>query len=1824
MNALIRKRAHCKGRLTKITNWLTISENLNDVEKLSTRKIALNDILQSYNAIQEAIVLLATEDEPLQDPEDEDVEGLILDAISLIDKSVKSLLVLDQNPNSPKPAQQAVSLPQINLKLPDICIKPFSGLSAEWQSFYEIFEKLVVNNSQLDNLQKLIYLKSYLRDEALKLVDKLQLVETNFDIALDTLRERYEDKYTIIESHLSNLFENLPCLAKVDKGNLRDFLTTVKQNVSALKNLGVPIDQSDLILVHILSRKLDFNIRKAYRLQRDIKKLPTLEDFLSFLEKHCRVLEDLTPTNSVSNKLSPKPAKNYSYLSSASNASVGSKIPAQYSTQKCSYCKLENHNIYKCLKFKGTSNNNKVQFVVNSNLCQNCLSSHPTNNCQSKHRCIVCGASHHTMLHGCQISSNSQNFPQNSNNRNFNGNNGNSNRNANISYNHRSNNENTRTFNSSRNGSSTSSASLDSNPYASQIRDQPRSEFQNLSNQNSSVQRNRNSEAISNSVENSTTLSLFSKQQFHVLLSTAIVTIYSHHREPIKVRCLLDCGSQTSFCTQELVEKLHFKPFSKSLEISGVSDSSINSTQMINLNIRSNLDSQKQFKITCAILNKITVDLPQVALNIEHLKIPSDITLADPQFYQSSKIDMLIGADIYYDLLTPGMIHLGRDKPTLFNTHLGFIVGGKIGLIQNGSEGLSYSTAIAKNVSMFSSIFQTSDLLEKFWSLEEIDQKPILTPENQLCKKIFKSTTLRLPNGQFQVDLPFKSPNEYLKLGDSFTQAKKRFLLLEKRFEKNQDLFDEYKAFIDEYVALNHARIIPLALKNPNNECKFFLPHHPVLRPESSSTKLRVVFDGSMKSSSGVSLNDITLKGFPVQPELFDILLRFRVHKYVLIADIQKMYRNVQVNPHQTFLQNILWRDHPKDELKCVELTSVTYGLNSSSFLSTSCINELAESNSSEYPLASKALLSQTYVDDVLASQDSLNDLQQLYIELNTLLNSAGFHLHKFASNSEEFSQKVLKTPPALRSQSLDIKMENMSNKVLGLKWNSSEDQFCISLPSVENQKCFTKREVLSNIAKMFDPCGYLAPVIVIAKMFMQKIWAIKLDWNDELPPDLLNEWLDFFKKIPYLKHVNIPRCLFHKKKPIRIELHGFADASLLAYAACVYLHVSYSDKTASSRLICSKSRVSPLRTISLPRLELCGALLLARLIDKVSAIFNNMLTFEFVNLWTDSEIVLCWLSAHPSKWSIFVANRTAEIQRLTESFSWRHIPSEENAADPLSRGIYPDKIQHCELWWEGPKFLQEFDPDLSKFKTNISTNIEAFKEERSAKKIALHVSVRNEYWYSKFSKFSNFNRLQRSIAFMFRFIKNSKPNVIKTSEESLSIEELQFSHNFIIKIIQEKGFSNEIACLTNNKILSNKAILSLSPFLDNEGILRVGGRLSRADIPFHQKFPILLPSKDHVVNLMLDKQHLDLYHAGPQTVLSHTRLRYWPLNGLRAIKKLTRECVVCFRLRAQVAQQIMSDLPRFRVSPSRPFVKVGIDFGGPMLVKTSSLRQAKLVKCYFAVFVCMATKATHIEAVSNLSTDAFICTLKRFISRRGNPSVIFTDNATNFQGSRNEIKELYDFFKNSGHNKQIKDFLSLREIQWVFIPPRSPHWGGLWESSIKSTKYHIKRVIGDSHLTFEALSTILAQIEAILNSRPLCALSSDPLDLDVLTPGHFLIGSSLTSFPEKSLQTTNPNRLSMWKNITRIQQSFWKRWSVEYLNQLQNRPKWHVQKQNIKVDDLVLIKEDNVPPLKWPRARVTEVIPSADKRVRLVRLRTKDSEFTRSIAKVCPLPLNN
>uniref|UniRef100_A0A0K8VHT8 Integrase catalytic domain-containing protein n=1 Tax=Bactrocera latifrons TaxID=174628 RepID=A0A0K8VHT8_BACLA len=445
-------------------------------------------------------------------------------------------------------------------------------------------------------------------------------------------------------------------------------------------------------------------------------------------------------------------------------------------------------------------------------------------------------------------------------------------------------------------------------------------------------------------------------------------------------------------------------------------------------------------------------------------------------------------------------------------------------------------------------------------------------------------------------------------------------------------------------------------------------------------------------------------------------------------------------------------------------------------------------------------------------------------------------------------------------------------------------------------------------------------------------------------------------------------------------------------------------------------------------------------------------------------------------------------------------------------------------------------------------------------------------------------------------------------------------AEEMLIRYQQKLQFREEIQSLEIKKEINHKSsIASLNPILDNKGILRVGGRLGNSNLQFNQKHPIIL-NKSHLSSLIIENIHKITLHGGNKLMESMIRRNYWIVGLKNSIKKTIRTCSRCVRYRKEVAKQLMGNLKEFRLSMSIPFTHVGIDYAGPIHMKCSKGRGQKTFKGYIAVFVCMATKAIHVEAVSDLTTEAFLAALKRFFARRGKSQHIYSDNGTNFVGACRRLDR--DFKMAIKNNSAVAPILEADKIQWHFGPPAAPHFGGIWEAGVKSVKYHLKRVIGETKLTFEEMITLLSQIEAVLNSRPLCAIDSES-DIDVLTSGHFLIGCPIIDCPE-AINDNQIGSLDRWKLIQKLKKDFWKRWESEYVVMLQQRMKWKTKQANLVQGQIVIIKDEETHPAKWPLGKIIETHPGKDGNIRVVTLKLQNGILKRPVHKLCPLEVTN
>lgn len=1296
-----------------------------------------------------------------------------------------------------------------------------------------------------------------------------------------------------------------------------------------------------------------------------------------------------------------------------------------------------------------------------------------------------------------------------------------------------------------------------------------------------------------------------------ILLPTIKVKLFDKNGKETVVRALCDSGSQVSFILSELVDDMSCKITNKPTSISGICEGKNKITKQATLQVYSTTNNNT-LRLNCCVVPKITCELPQFQIDKNIIKVPSHLILADPNFYEKEKIGMLLGCDVFFDILlreqypvVPGGLHLQ-------NTAFGYMAAGKIPHTSTSDPVSNFVSIIPERKS--DSIESLENTMNKFWKCEDVPEVfTEASTEQELAEKVFVKSVV-LKNNKFEVDLPLKQNLEDINMGNSLSRSLQRFHNLEKRFKKDPALFRKYKDFIGEYVSLGHAKYLDLEIYDLESGQVYFLPHHPVINENSQTTKLRVVFDGSMFTNLGFSLNDMLLNGPCIQNELFNILILFRLHKFILITDIQKMFRQINITPEQCCLQNILWRDTPEESIKCLQLSTVTYGLKSSTFLATRCLAELAYRYKDQFPLAAPILLQNTYVDDIIFGDNNIENLLEMKKQLIELLKLGGFSLHKWTTNNEELLNDG--SSISQKEKQLDLcKSETHFVKTLGMTYDMQTDTLNISSPQLELLESYTKRQVLSFMSKLFDPLGLVGPIVVLAKIIMQKTWLAKINWDTPLPSDLNKEFKNFIQSLLWMGTIKIKRNIDTSNAKI-VELLGFADASSKAYGCNLYLRVIDKNNRVQTALLCSKSRVNPIKPLSIPRLELNSALLLAKLTKKVYEQLNNSNIKMCVHLYLDSQIVLAWLKTQPEKLSVYVANRIKSIMSLTEGFEWSYINTAENPADYVSRGLEAHLLQEKEVWWNGPNFAQ--DPSYSHSqKCEVPVVV---PEMKAANTVTINPDQNS---FDLISKYSDINKLKRVLAYIYRFYNNCKLQKEKRNFGHISCKELNFALNKIIKIEQSQHFSAEIqSLLTNQPVQSN--LKSLNPFLDGQGLLRVGGRLQNANLQYNQQHPIILPKKSILTDLLISNEHRLLLHASQKLIFASLSQHFYLVNGIREIKRVIHKCITCFRLKAKAAEQLMGSLPADRVNPSRPFQKVGIDYGGPFSIKMHRVRKPLIYKAYILLFVCFTTKAIHIELASNLTTECFLQCLKRFISRRNKPSIIYCDNASTFKGAKNELNELYKLHSSKSHqNAVINQSLDLG-IEFKFIPSYSPVFGGLWEAGIKSAKYHIKRVVGQQILTYEELNSVIIQIEGILNSRPILSLkTTDPNDMSYLTPAHFLTGESLTSYPDTDLNFIPVNRLSFWQKCTQITQTFWKTWSKQYLTQLQNRPKWHKDVPNIEIGSLVILRNDNTSPLSWPMARVECTYPGPDGKVRALSVRTNTGAIIRtSVTKVCILPI--
>ncbi len=1373
------------------------------------------------------------------------------------------------------------------------------------------------------------------------------------------------------------------------------------------------------------------------------------------------------------------------------------------------------------------------------------------------------------------------------------------------------------------------------------------------------------------------------QKQVTTMLMTAVAKVQGTTNPTVKQKCniLLDPGSDKTFVTQKLAKKLHLPIVDQ--EVIHIHTFANHSPKQIESNIVNiELDLIRgEPKELQANTVPIIVSRPRQnaisTIDIETIKKRNLGCLANPSIEWSTAFepDILIGIDHFWSLLEESDTRIrlpsglyaipsklgvliggsastqsptGGNKPThvlcvqtdyVPHTHLPIMGATNFSTVQLGTSSIIDSIVTSSNSSMPSLLRQPT--IEDFWKIESIGilDNPYVSDDDVALAQF--NETVFFENGRYHVRWPRK-PNAP-PLPTNYQLAYRRLCSLVRRLHSENESYLRplYQKIFEEQES--EGIIEKVDENTETGDIQHYIPHQPVVQMQRETTKLRIVYDASAKMNKNCpSLNDCLYRGPVLLPDLCGLLLRFCLFPIAILADVAKAFLQVGLQvPDRDATRFLCPRDfeNPSMDASNVQIyrfTRVCFGVISSPFLLAATIRyHLEKANTPLANLISKNI----YVDNVILGTNSVAEAQAMYNEAKGLFQSAGMNLREWMSNSTDFVQAIPESDRANPKKA----------KIFGLPWNLEEDYLTIPGIYKINNNCKTKRDVLKSIATIFDPLGLLAPIVLLAKVFLQQMWLDKLEWDIEMSEELRNRWKSIAEQLQKLADFHIPRyigCMIDEKT----ELHVFVDASLKAYACAVYFRHCMNGQI-YSRLIFAKNRVAPQKRMTIPRLELLAMLLGVRAINFV--VKQLPISICDCTLWSDSTCCLAWLTSDKPL-SVFVTNRKTEILK-SPWLKFRYILTTQNPADCATHGISATTLMDSQLWWEGPPFFKI--PNKSEWPIfdqpkpdKKLIDYEESKSKSSKDSIITASVTKNNEIESKsvfpIDRCSSFTKLCRISIVILRFVAlilNRLTDQTKTKYESIikkfapfringkiNAKEMHVIEQHLIKVEQQRHFFEIFQLLEKAK--SNDMMKKLRITKDENDILRCQGRMQYADLPDEAKTPILLPRSSWLTTLIVRDIHEQHGHVGVQHTLTLIRNKYWITKGRQVVNQYIRNCVECKKTGGgPFLLPSMPPLPPERVKKSKPFENVGLDYLGPIWIKDNNER----VKSWVCLITCFITRAIHLEPVLNLSAEQFLNSFRRFISRRGKPDLVLSDNAPQFKLANQVLDKAWS---ETLQHDDVVAYCANRKINWRFTVAYAPWMGGIYERLVASVKSAFKKTVGRRLLSLEQLFTFLNEIEAILNTRPLTYVDQD-INSYVLKPSDFLCLNGSLGTPTLDYDKNDPDyipKIDTQDKLLRYLQTsqeqantFWSIWSSEYLSLLREHERVGHQHPRVIserkpiINEIVLVKEENLPRGAWKLARIQTVHHGKDGQIRAASIRTTTGKcLTRPITMLYPLEI--
>lgn len=1331
---------------------------------------------------------------------------------------------------------------------------------------------------------------------------------------------------------------------------------------------------------------------------------------------------------------------------------------------------------------------------------------------------------------------------------------------------------------------------------------------------------------------------------------TVLVKVYpkGQHEKAVRMYAILDDQSNRTLARSNFFQLLNVNAKEIEYTLSSCAGIVVTSGRTAHDLVVESLDGSSRLELPNVLeCNEIPnsrdeIPTPEVAFYHSHL---NDISEYIPPLDTSAAIMLLIGRDLpeahhVYDQRTGP-----KGSPYAQNLKLGWVIVGetclggihktdfvnvkKTSLLSNGRPTVlkpcmdEFSVSIKSDPVMHDCTEQYDSVFQR----RSDDNKQSLSVEDRQFLEIMDNHFQKDCKGHLSAPLPFKPDRPTLPNNreDALRRAKSLHASLNKNPVKKQ----HFKDFMNKMLENGHAEEAPSVAEE--EEC-WYLPIFGVYHPQKPD-QIRCVFDSSAQHN-GISLNKVLLQGPDLINSLLGVLLRFRRETIAIAADIQQMFYSFYVNhEHRNYLRFFWYKDNDFDKpLVEFRMCVHVFGNSPSPAIATYGLRQSVKNSDDDV----KSFVNDDfYVDDALTSLPSAQQAISLMKRTQADLQCDGLTLHKVISNDEEV---VSAFPPEDRAKGLKDLVLGIDSlpiqRSLGMRWDLNTDTF--SFDASEDSKPFTRRGVLSSVNSLFDPIGFLSPVTIQGKIILRSLMQGSVDWDEPLPQEKQDMWTTWRKSLTGLNQIHIPRCYSHESlsQASGIELHVFSDASELAIAAVTYLLICFPDGSRSLSFVFGKAKVAPIAGHTIPRLELCAAVLAAELSETVKDAIK--LSIQRVKFYTDSRIVLGYIYNKTRRFYTYISNRVAKIHGVSAPEQWNFVSTHLNPADDGTRGVPVSDLQHGK-WLCGPSFLLKSQgpesPDGHYFPLIDPDGDAEVRNETQVVTCVTKVSV-SSLGTEWMERFSSWKKLVKAIANLQHIAQTFKRERNTTCgckgwhicAESHSVNAFKSASKIVLRAVQLDAFSKELACLTKEGCVpKDSSIISLGPFLDSDGVMRVGGRLRKAaHLVSNEKNPIILPSKNHVSKLIAIHCHETVKHQGRH--FTEGQIRSEGYCGKRLVSSIVFNCVPCRKLRGRFEYQRMADLPADRLEESPPFTYVGVDVFGPWSVVTRRTRGGQANSKRWAVlFTCLCIRAIHIEVIEDMSSSAFINALRRFVAIRGKVKQFRSDRGTNFVGATSDL----GIDTVNVEDQEVKKVLFNSGSVWIFNPPHSSHMGGAWERMIGMTRRLLESVLKDvGILTHEVLVTLMAEVSAIVNSRPLIPVSYDSEVPEILRPSTIL--THKTDIDEKPACQLDMKDLykAQWKRVQHLSDLFWSRWKRDYLQTLQTRKKWNSDKECIGTGDVVLLRDDEVGRAQWPIARVVNVFPSDDNRVRKVEVKVfrngEIAKYVRPIVKLVLLVKNN